>query len=211
MPSRRLDRSLGINTIPPKVCSYTCVYCQLGRTTCMQTRRATFRDPWHLLRAVQGKLMSVAEAGQTVDYLTFVPDGEPTLDLNLGREIDLLHSLGIPVVVISNASLLAVADVREDVMRADLVSFKVDAAQEAAWRRVDRPHGALRFGAIRDGLLSLARSGTGWARVHDLLASGRLAELEYAGHRFYLRKLHGEVTRPRSQARRPYGQGGSCG
>lgn len=32
VPSRRLGRSLGINNVPPKSCSYSCVYCQVGRT-----------------------------------------------------------------------------------------------------------------------------------------------------------------------------------
>ena len=32
VPSRRLGRSLGINNIPPKHCSYSCVYCQVGST-----------------------------------------------------------------------------------------------------------------------------------------------------------------------------------
>jgi len=39
VPSRRLGQSLGINNIPPKICSYACVYCQLGRTLTMQTGR----------------------------------------------------------------------------------------------------------------------------------------------------------------------------
>ena len=30
--SRRLGCSLEINNIPPKFCSYSCVYCQVGRT-----------------------------------------------------------------------------------------------------------------------------------------------------------------------------------
>ena len=32
IPSRRLGRSLGVNNIPPKVCTYSCVYCQIGVT-----------------------------------------------------------------------------------------------------------------------------------------------------------------------------------
>lgn len=39
IPSRRLGRSLGINNIPPKICSYSCVYCQLGRTLKLQAER----------------------------------------------------------------------------------------------------------------------------------------------------------------------------
>ena len=49
--------------------------------------------------------------GKPIDYLTFVPDGEPTLDGNLGEEIELLRTLGTKVAVISNASLACRPDV----------------------------------------------------------------------------------------------------
>jgi len=42
VPSRRLGRSLGINAIPAKTCSYACVYCQAGRTTRLSIRRQAF-------------------------------------------------------------------------------------------------------------------------------------------------------------------------
>ena len=45
VPSRRLGRSLGINNIPPKVCTYSCVYCQLGRTMKIETEPRAFYDP----------------------------------------------------------------------------------------------------------------------------------------------------------------------
>ncbi|MGW8179340.1 MAG: radical SAM protein, partial [bacterium] len=42
IPSRRLGRSLGVNSIPPKICTYSCIYCQLGRTNRKQTNRNAF-------------------------------------------------------------------------------------------------------------------------------------------------------------------------
>jgi wyosine [tRNA(Phe)-imidazoG37] synthetase (radical SAM superfamily) len=130
VPSRRLGRSLGINNIPPKVCTYACVYCQVGRTTEMTIGRRTFYDPDEVLQDVQEKISKSDEAGEPIDYLTFVPDGEPTLDTNLGREIDLLTPLGIPIAVITNNSLLSRQDVRDDLVGADWVSLKVDAVGE---------------------------------------------------------------------------------
>ncbi|MBC7260626.1 MAG: radical SAM protein, partial [Chloroflexi bacterium] len=121
VPSRRLGRSLGINNIPPKICTYSCVYCQLGRTLNMQIRRQSFYAPDEILWDVRSKVEHVREAGESIDYLTFVPDGEPTLDLHLGRAIELLRSLGIKIAVISNASLIWQEDVREDLMKADWV------------------------------------------------------------------------------------------
>ena len=85
IPSRRLGRSLGINNIPPKTCSYSCVYCQVGRTTRSRIARRTFFDPEAIVEAVRARVEWVRADGSRIDYLTFVPDGEPTLDRNLER------------------------------------------------------------------------------------------------------------------------------
>jgi len=156
IPSRRLGRSLGVNNIPPKVCTYSCVYCQLGRTIKMQVARRPFYEPEEVARAVQEKVELAREAGEPVDYLTFVPDGEPTLDSNLGREIALLKPLGIPIAVITNGSLVWREDVRDDLMEADWVSLKVDSVQQDAWRLVDRPHGRLKLTSILEGMSEFA-------------------------------------------------------
>ena len=140
VPSRRLGKSLGINNIPAKVCTYSCVYCQVGRTTAMPLDRRLFYPPEEIFRDVQGRLAKAKEASETVDYLTFVPDGEPTLDINLGKAIMLLKSLDVPVGVITNGSLLWRDDVREALGKADWVSLKIDAVQEGIWRQINRPH-----------------------------------------------------------------------
>ena len=119
VPSRRLGRSLGVNNIPPKTCTYACVYCQLGGTTAMATRRRTFYNPADLQRAVSDKVAEARKRGEPVDYLAFVPDGEPTMDANLGAAIDLLKPLEIKIGVITNASLLWREDVRDDICKAD--------------------------------------------------------------------------------------------
>ena len=156
IPSRRLGRSLGINNIPPKVCTYSCVYCQLGRTMRMQVERRAFYEPDEILRAVRHKVERARISGESIDYLTLVPDGEPTLDANLGREIELLAPLGIKIAVISNASLIWREDVRDDLAKADWVSLKLDSTSEQVWRRTDRPHGTLQLGSILNGMLEFA-------------------------------------------------------
>jgi len=95
VPSRRLGRSLGINNIPPKVCTYSCVYCQLGRTPRMQVEQEAFYKKEKILQDVANKIKEVEKRGEIIDYLSFVPDGEPTLDINLGQEIKLLKPLDI--------------------------------------------------------------------------------------------------------------------
>jgi len=73
VPSRRLGRSLGINNIPPKVCSYACVYCQLGRTIKKEASPRAFFEPEEIWREVQAKINKTSRGA--IDYLTFVADG----------------------------------------------------------------------------------------------------------------------------------------
>ena len=161
VPSRRLGRSLGINNIFPKVCTYSCAYCQVGRTINMQVGRRVFYEPEKIQQAVQEKVEKVTKAGEHIDYLTFVPDGEPTLDANLGREIDLLKPLGIKIAVISNSSLIFRKDVREELLKADLVSLKIDSAIPRAWQLINRPIESLRLPEILDGALEFAKTYNG--------------------------------------------------
>jgi wyosine [tRNA(Phe)-imidazoG37] synthetase (radical SAM superfamily) len=163
---------LGINNIPPKVCTYSCVYCQLGRTIKMQVERRAFYKPGEILRDVQDKVEKAKEAGEAIDYLTFVPDGEPTLDLNLGREIESLRPLGIQIAVITNASLIWREDVREDLMKADWVSLKVDSTREEVWRKIDRPHRALQLASILSGMLEFAEAFRGKLVTETMLVEG---------------------------------------
>ena len=172
VPSRRLGRSLGVNNIPPKVCTYSCVYCQVGRTRKMQVERRAFYEPEEILKDVQDKIERAKETGKSIDYLTFVPDGEPTLDVHLGREIELLKPLGIQIAVITNASLIGREDVRAELMKADWVSLKVDSAREEVWRRINRAHRALHLFSIQDGMLEFAKGYSGELVTETMLAEG---------------------------------------
>ena len=158
VPSRRLGRSLGVNNIPPKTCSYSCVYCQLGRTSSMLINRQALYKPEQILMQVKKKIDEATLRGERIDYITFVPDGEPTLDANLGREISLLKNIGIPIAVITNASLLWREEVKEDLLVADFVSLKVDAVSIDLWRRINRPHKDLKLDTILDGVKQFAKS-----------------------------------------------------
>lgn len=156
IPSRRLGRSLGINNIPPKICSYSCIYCQIGRTDSMSINRKTFYSPTEIYTAVSDRILQLKDSHEKVDYLTFVPDGEPTLDINLGKEIDLLKKLGIKIAVITNSSLLWIEKVRNDLLHADWISVKIDTADEQTWHDIDRPNGKLNFQKITYGIKKFA-------------------------------------------------------
>ena len=171
VPSRRLGRSLGINNIPPKTCTYACVYCQLGRTSKMQVERCGFYEPAKILRDVEEKVKKANAAGEQIDYLTFVPDGEPALDIHLGCEIEMLKRLGIKIAVITNASLIGQPGVRDDLLGADWVSLKIDSVQEETWRRADRPHGSLQLDAILEGALEFASEFEGELATETMLVA----------------------------------------
>lgn len=106
VPSRRLGKSLGINNIPYKVCSYNCVYCQIGEVPQQVIKLKQFYNTNEVIKAVEEKLASLSKS-EMPDYLSLVPDGEPTLDMNLSSLIDGLKQFSIPIAVISNASMLA--------------------------------------------------------------------------------------------------------
>jgi wyosine [tRNA(Phe)-imidazoG37] synthetase (radical SAM superfamily) len=122
----------------------------------MQIKRQAFYEPEDVFEDVREKVEKLRAAREDIDYLSFVPDGEATLDINLGRLIDRLKPLGIKIAVLTNGSLMDDPEVRKDVKKADLVSLKVDAVLERAWRLTDRPHGRLRLPAILDGMLRFA-------------------------------------------------------
>jgi wyosine [tRNA(Phe)-imidazoG37] synthetase (radical SAM superfamily) len=172
VPSRRLGRSLGINNIPPKSCSYACVYCQVGPTAELSVERRAFYPPEEVVRQVETRVRDLRVQGEAIDYLAFVPDGEPTLDVCLGREIAALGALGIRVAVLSNASLVDREDVQSDLLRADWVSLKVDAVRDNAWRRLNRPHGRLRLDDQLRGGLRLSRRFAGMLTTETMLVAG---------------------------------------
>jgi wyosine [tRNA(Phe)-imidazoG37] synthetase (radical SAM superfamily) len=172
VPSRRLGRSLGVNNIPPKVCSYSCIYCQLGSTADQTVERRTFYSPEEIVQAVAAKRTAVEAAGDRIDYVTFVPDGEPTLDLHLGQAIMLVRSLGMQVAVITNGSLVWREDVRQDLLPADWVSLKVDAVDERIWRIINRPAHALAMDDVLQGMQTFTRLYTGTLTTETMLVSG---------------------------------------
>jgi len=172
VPSRRLGSSLGINNIPPKVCTYSCIYCQIGKTITLQCDRQAFYEPDDLAREVKEKVHELKKSNITIDYLSFVPDGEPTLDSNLGSIIERIRPLHIKIAVITNGSLIDRKDVREDLQKADLVSLKVDAARRKTWLRTDRPHKSLDQNAILDGMLEFKAVFKGEIITETMLCKG---------------------------------------
>jgi wyosine [tRNA(Phe)-imidazoG37] synthetase (radical SAM superfamily) len=189
VPSRRLGRSLGINNIPPKTCTYSCVYCQLGKTNNMLVRRKGFYEQEEILREVERKVHETYLRNEKIDYLTFVPDGEPTLDINIGEEMKLLKRMGIPIAVITNASLLWLGDVREDLMEADLVSVKIDTVSQDLWKVINRPHRSLKLNEILEGVRRFTEIFDGTVISETMLIDGINYNREFEKIAEFLRSL----------------------
>ncbi|HOD42406.1 MAG: Radical SAM superfamily protein [bacterium ADurb.Bin243] len=172
VPSRRLGRSLGVNNIPPKICSYSCVYCQLGRTHHFSSSRKTYYQPEDIFERIKARTDVIIKKGEKIDYITFVPDGEPTLDAKLGLEIDMAKTLGFKTAVITNSSLIGLDCVKNDLMKADLVCFKVDAVQEDIWKKIDRPSKNISLKTVLEGIKSFSKTYKGRLITDTMLCGG---------------------------------------
>ena len=133
VPSRRLGYSLGVDIIPPKYCTYDCIYCQIGKTTDKGIGRKSFCDPRLVADEVARK-----GASTRVDVITFSGSGEPTLNSDLGTMIRRSKRVDTPVVVITNGSLLYEKD--EGLPWEADTPCLTDAVTEEVFQRINRPH-----------------------------------------------------------------------
>ncbi len=137
-----------------------------------QIMAQTFYRPEEIVEAVTAKVKATLGAGEKIDYLTFVPDGEPTLDSHLGEAIDRLRPQGIKIAVISNASLIWRQEVQHVLNKADWVSLKIDSVDEVTWRQINRPHESLQLSAILRGIESFAQQYQGELVTETMLVEG---------------------------------------
>ncbi len=154
VPSRRLGRSLGVNPIPSKTCNYSCIYCQLGRTDHMTNKRQDFFPPEEIIKEIG----SATSSKEKIDYITLVGEGEPTLCKSIGKIIQSTKKLtDIPVAVITNGALLSEADVRSELISADVVMPSLDAADQKTFERINRPIGRMQITKIIQGMVEFRK------------------------------------------------------
>jgi len=170
VPSRRLGFSLGVDIIPFKICSYGCVYCQLGKTTLKTVERKAYVS----FQDVLGELnLFLSEFHGQIDYIAFSGSGEPTLNSEIGEMIREVKNLtSIPVAVLTNGSLLFREDVQEDLMEADVVLPSLDAVTPSVFKAVNVPCSSLKIGDIIEGLRSFIREFKGEVWLEVLLCRG---------------------------------------
>lgn len=155
VPSRRLGRSLGIDLVPLKTCTYNCIYCQLGRTIHQTLERKPYVDGEVVIHQLGEKLATLSTPP---DYITFSGSGEPTLNSQIGWVIEQVNKVtSVPVAVLTNGSLLHLESVREALMGADLVIPSLDAGTPALFRSINRPHPSLSLSQVLRGLQEFRR------------------------------------------------------
>jgi wyosine [tRNA(Phe)-imidazoG37] synthetase (radical SAM superfamily) len=152
VPSRRLGMSLGVNNIPYKVCSYSCGYCQIGKAVKLEHKRKPYYEANEIVKDAKTLLCNIIDHSQYPDYITIVPDGDPTLDIHLGELVTKLKSIGIPIAIITNASLINLPDVQQDLALADYVSIKIDTVNPNTFQSINNPTRGLVFEKIISGI-----------------------------------------------------------
>lgn len=183
VPSRRLGFSLGIDAVSRKHCTFDCIYCQVGKTTCFDLTRSSFFNP----DAVIEQVIETIAGGRQIDVVSFSGSGEPTLNADLGYMIrELKKRVDRPVAVITNGSLLFREDVRRDLIDADIILPSLDAASDDVFRRINRPHSDLDVSLMLGGLGQLRKEYKGQIWLEVMLIKGvnddpeELARLRHA-------------------------------
>lgn len=169
VPSRRLGRSLGVDLVPAKTCTYDCLYCEVGPTTHLTLKRQPDRVAG-ILRELEEFLQHTPDG---CDYITLTGSGEPTLNAGLREVIQGIKALtGIPVAVLTNGSLFYREEVRREIAGADVILPSLDAGREETFRLINRPHPRLSLELLVSGLLALRQEFQGAIWLEVLLLKG---------------------------------------
>ena len=180
VPSRRLGFSLGVNLTPKKLCTFNCVYCQLGETTKKTIKRFFYVDPVELKK----ELTKIVNRNPKIDYISISGSGEPTLHKGLDKIIDTIRETTnnkYRVCVITNSSLLYKKEVRKELEKADLIIPSLDAATEESFSRIDKPHKQITLKKIVDGLINLRKEFKGKIWLEIMILGGINDSLKEAG------------------------------
>ncbi len=155
VPSRRLGRSLGIDLVPHKICTYDCIYCQIGKTTDKTLVRKEYVPVKEILEEVRRFLK---EETSSIDYLSLSGSGEPTLHSQIRSVIEGIKTItSIPVAVITNGSLLYEEEVRQDLLHADIVLPSLDAVSSEVFMRINRPRPGFSIEKVIEGLVEFRK------------------------------------------------------
>ena len=170
VPSRRLGRSLGIDLVPHKICTYDCIYCQIGKTTEKTLARKAYVPVNEILEEV-GRFLQ--EETSSTDVLSLAGSGEPTLHSLIRSVIEGIKAItSIPVAVITNGSLLYEEEVRQDLLSVDLVLPSLDAVSSEVFRKINRPRKGFSVEKVIEGLVEFRKVYKGQIWLEILFCKG---------------------------------------
>lgn len=144
--SWRLGYSLGVDPISSKnkICSFDCIYCQLGKTKVLTKKRKIFVPTAKIIEEIKSLPVTLK-----IDYITFSGTGEPTLAKNLGeitKEIRKIRKEKIAI--LTNSCLMDEKDVQKDLLLMDFVIAKLDAHTQDLFGKINRPVKSLKLEKI---------------------------------------------------------------
>lgn len=147
--SWRLGSSLGVDIISTKekTCTFNCIYCQLGRAVNLTRERKIYVSTEDIIKEIKS-LPSLE-----IDYVTFSGRGESTLAKNLGQVINSIRKIRHEkIAVLTNSTLIDIAEVRKALSFADLVISKLDAFSQESLELINKPMPGIKFDTIVRGL-----------------------------------------------------------
>jgi wyosine [tRNA(Phe)-imidazoG37] synthetase (radical SAM superfamily) len=163
--SRRLGVSLGVDLVPYKYCPLNCVYCEVQRTTNLSLQREEF----FVTEEIIGELDSFLLGKPQLDYITFSGAGEPTLNSGLGQIVAYIKTRypAYKLALLTNGVLFTDPKVRKEASGCDIVLPSLDAASQAVFEKINRPHSSLNLNDIIEGLIKFRQEYKGkiWLEV----------------------------------------------
>ncbi|MBN1258521.1 radical SAM protein [Candidatus Peregrinibacteria bacterium] len=156
VPSWRLGRSLGIDPLSTteKICSFDCIYCQLGKTKQKRIKRKFCVDE----KQIGKELIAVLNKKVSIDIITFSGTGEPTLASNLDRIIKTIKNItDLPIAILTNSTLLNNQGVKSALMKVDKVVAKLDAWDDKSLKKINNPYNTLKFADLYKGIMNFRK------------------------------------------------------
>ena len=138
----------------------------------MTDKRQDFFSKEEIINEIKS-VIKKNDPSKEIDYITFAGEGEPTLCRSLGDYIDYVKThCKIPVAVLTNGSMLFRPDVREELLKADLIMPSLDAGTEMVFKKINRPHKSLTLEKIVDGIEVFRKEYEGIIWLEVMLVSG---------------------------------------
>lgn len=202
VPSRRLGYSLGIDLVPPKTCTFDCIYCEVGKTTNLTVERQDFNNAEDIIKETKDFLSKYTGR---IDFITFTGSGEPTLNIKMGYLADEIRKFtSIPLALITNTALFSREDVRSEAMKFDVILPSLDSVTEESFKEVNKPHKKINLNDVINGLSLFADEYKGKILLEILFVKGvNDSDKEIIALRRILEKIHVDKVQINTVVRPP--------